>query len=509
MWYALVSDDQIGPMPEEDLIRLHRQGVVITETQVWREGMARWMPFADVDEFEHLFEGDSTLAVEPGTDLGAVHFPVHVPVDDDDDDDEDSATLIVTDLLTDELGLVSMMSAGRPGGPDDSEETVLARSPGFDLPPKPKPPTSPAPPAPPRRRYPTPPPPPSHRSTRPEPPRPAKPAHPSRPRAGPPPPPPPLSPAQPAPRGEKGLPPPRLDPSRPTTGSVPLLHPQPAERADLDAVRQVEIPVGLAEMLEPGVDEDGSTPARATPAPGMPPLAPAPMTPAPGTPGPVTSALKGAPSGSTMKLAIGAFLLLVVGAAGGLGYLYVTRPAAPEAPPPDVTAAPVRLAPAVVPAVDPADVAVAAALYASPASEDAIPPPTADAAPRPTPLAVTPKVKPRRDWKPARPATRPKTKPAPPPRQPAMPTSLSRQDMVSVLKKNAPRLKSCFDETTPPSTISVAVTIERTGKVGSARVMTSTVRSSPAARCIEGQVKGYRFKPFNGETMRLTMPLSP
>jgi hypothetical protein len=134
-----------------------------------------------------------------------------------------------------------------------------------------------------------------------------------------------------------------------------------------------------------------------------------------------------------------------------------------------------------------------------------------DAAPKvavaPTPPKPKPKVAPT-PWKPKPKPKPPVTPPKPKPPANNLPTSLSRHDMLSVLKANSGRLKGCFSDGAPPKTVSVAVTIARTGRVGSAKVLTSKVRRTPdAAKCIEGQVKSYVFKAFNGETMRLTLPL--
>lgn len=41
-WYYAVGNDKIGPVGEEEFQRLVRQGVVTTDTLVWRDGMAGW-----------------------------------------------------------------------------------------------------------------------------------------------------------------------------------------------------------------------------------------------------------------------------------------------------------------------------------------------------------------------------------------------------------------------------------------------------------------------------------
>jgi hypothetical protein len=42
--------------------------------------------------------------------------------------------------------------------------------------------------------------------------------------------------------------------------------------------------------------------------------------------------------------------------------------------------------------------------------------------------------------------------------------------------------------------------------VHSAKVITARLRKSPAAKCIEGQVKRFRFGRFKGDPMRIQLP---
>ena len=44
MWYALVQDEQLGPMSVEELFNLQAQEVINRDTMVWREGLSSWMP---------------------------------------------------------------------------------------------------------------------------------------------------------------------------------------------------------------------------------------------------------------------------------------------------------------------------------------------------------------------------------------------------------------------------------------------------------------------------------
>ncbi len=47
MWYYADSGKQAGPVSDEELEGLRRQGKVTDETLVWREGMANWQPYRE------------------------------------------------------------------------------------------------------------------------------------------------------------------------------------------------------------------------------------------------------------------------------------------------------------------------------------------------------------------------------------------------------------------------------------------------------------------------------
>jgi hypothetical protein len=44
-WYYALGGDRKGPIGEEELQRLAHQGIVTSQTPVWREGMADWQPY--------------------------------------------------------------------------------------------------------------------------------------------------------------------------------------------------------------------------------------------------------------------------------------------------------------------------------------------------------------------------------------------------------------------------------------------------------------------------------
>jgi len=496
-------------MSEAELVKLHEQGIVTGETLVWREGMAGWHPFMDTPEFEDLFDDDAseaTVAVE----VGAMMAAMGADPDDDDDDDDDGPTLMLegealthafTAAKPNEYGVARGYDGPLDGSESDGERTSLAPPPRMP-PPRMPPPRMPPPPR-------TPPPgPPPPRTPPPGPPPPRT----------PPAPPPPLEQA-PAPPVERvvhiGAPagPPVF---REETGSVPLAPPPPGGPAPGDTTPAPEIPVGLAEMLEPE-----TLPPAGFPVPPELSAPPAGLQNAPTLDKTPSEAREPA----TLRKAVVAVVLLALGGGGALGVLWwQKRPLPHPAPVATPAAAPVRVAPPDAAVVEAPDAApkVRVPDAAAPAPDAAaIPDAKAPDAKAPDANAPVVAVAPRPVIKPKpKPGPKPVSKPKPTPKpavtppkpKPAndLPTTLSRQDMLSVLNANRGRLRTCFGEGASPSTMSVAVTISRTGKVGSARVLTSKIRRAPeTAKCIEGQVKSYVFKPFNGETMRLTLPLKP
>jgi len=47
-WYYAVGSQQQGPVTEDQLQGLIKDGVVTGDTLVWREGMANWLPYRTV-----------------------------------------------------------------------------------------------------------------------------------------------------------------------------------------------------------------------------------------------------------------------------------------------------------------------------------------------------------------------------------------------------------------------------------------------------------------------------
>ena len=50
MWYYLQENEQVGPIPQEELLRMLSQGVLPRTTYVWAEGMGQWQPASEIPE---------------------------------------------------------------------------------------------------------------------------------------------------------------------------------------------------------------------------------------------------------------------------------------------------------------------------------------------------------------------------------------------------------------------------------------------------------------------------
>ena len=59
MWYALVQDEQLGPMSFNEVIDFYYKDIITSETLLWREGLAEWASISQLREFKDLlFQGD-------------------------------------------------------------------------------------------------------------------------------------------------------------------------------------------------------------------------------------------------------------------------------------------------------------------------------------------------------------------------------------------------------------------------------------------------------------------
>jgi predicted Zn finger-like uncharacterized protein len=54
VWHVVINQDQVGPMTAVDVQQRFAAGEIDSETYVWREGFADWLPMAQVDTFAAL-----------------------------------------------------------------------------------------------------------------------------------------------------------------------------------------------------------------------------------------------------------------------------------------------------------------------------------------------------------------------------------------------------------------------------------------------------------------------
>ena len=168
---------------------------------------------------------------------------------------------------------------------------------------------------------------------------------------------------------------------------------------------------------------------------------------------------------------------------------------------PTVAPTPATVAPATA---APATAAPATAAPATVAPPTAAPAPATAAAPTPATRAPTPATR-----APA-PATR---APAPPTAAPPPPAgdvrTLSRNDLLGVIKANEGAWKACGAQAPDlKGLFTVSTTIERDGSVSAAQVVTARFRDSAIGPCVEGKVKAFKFPKFSGDPMKVQLPLS-
>ncbi|MFN3199876.1 MAG: GYF domain-containing protein [Bradymonadia bacterium] len=111
----------------------------------------------------------------------------------------------------------------------------------------------------------------------------------------------------------------------------------------------------------------------------------------------------------------------------------------------------------------------------------------------------------------SRPAAAPKrAAPPPPAADPLLPKTLSRNDILGVVRKNASRVKGCSARQPGASgVIKVALRIGRNGRVSSASVKDgSKFKNSPVGDCVERLTKAFQFPAFSGDPMKVTLPFA-
>lgn len=448
MWYALVHEEQLGPMPDTELAELHAQGVVSDTTLVWTATMSDWRPVSEVAEIQELIANPDFLDEEEGEGATMMMSP----------GDGDWAAILGGSPAESPVVLPDpdrpAVQVERAPAPDAAPEVLSASLLRSDV-----------------RRDPVP-------------------------AAG----------ALLAPASAPPLPVPEPDLDEPGTGSIidrfpdappaPMVEepdgatafmvtapaPVQSERSKLPLILLLILLLGgggVAAWIvlgsgdpQPGVDQ------------GVAATSDAPATQAPAT---LAASTASVPD-------------VGVDDADSDAMVIALADLEPESPPTD---APTSAAPASV------------------ATEPAAPKSTApqSTAPKSTPKRAAPATKARtpRTVAKASPKTDRKRTPRVPVKAPTtrskasdkgLPVQLSRDHITGVLRKSGARLRTCaaLDEKVKEGTFSVNVVIKRSGVVHSAKVVTGRLRKSPAAKCIEGQVKRFRFGRFSGDPMRIQLP---
>ncbi len=88
-----------------------------------------------------------------------------------------------------------------------------------------------------------------------------------------------------------------------------------------------------------------------------------------------------------------------------------------------------------------------------------------------------------------------------------VPASLSRQQILAVVKRNAGRIFRCrAGDAGVRETISVKLTVETTGEVSSAVVVTPGFVGTVIGACVVERVLSFRFPRFSGDPLSITLP---
>src|SRR5688500_6356560 len=75
-WFYVDAGQQAGPVPDEQLDELVRNGKVRGDTLVWREGLANWLPYAQARP--EGIQPPAPLAPPPPV-AGAIPPPIAAP----------------------------------------------------------------------------------------------------------------------------------------------------------------------------------------------------------------------------------------------------------------------------------------------------------------------------------------------------------------------------------------------------------------------------------------------
>ncbi len=88
-----------------------------------------------------------------------------------------------------------------------------------------------------------------------------------------------------------------------------------------------------------------------------------------------------------------------------------------------------------------------------------------------------------------------------------LPKKLTRNQILSVVKKNARSVTSCKDEGSGEGgTVVVYMVVGRNGAVSQAKVKKGKFKGTSVGRCVERKVKRFRFPQFSGKPLKVNMP---
>lgn len=61
-WHCYIGEEKRGPMSQQELENLIRDGSLVLDDLVWRDGFVDWLELEKVGEFAHLFEPSSRIS---------------------------------------------------------------------------------------------------------------------------------------------------------------------------------------------------------------------------------------------------------------------------------------------------------------------------------------------------------------------------------------------------------------------------------------------------------------
>ena len=91
---------------------------------------------------------------------------------------------------------------------------------------------------------------------------------------------------------------------------------------------------------------------------------------------------------------------------------------------------------------------------------------------------------------------------------PLLPERLKKQDILAVVRRNSGKISNCKAGTGVSGTITVRLTVAKSGRVSKSSVTSANFQGTPVGRCVEGKVKGFRFPAFRKGPMSFNLPFT-